>query len=572
MLRICGDKRYPPFLFYDSKDKLQGFNVDLITALAKTLNIPTHFEPMRWSDALAAVENGSFDVLVGVATSSKRRETYDFTQEYLVVSHCIFVSASKAFNICKLEDLKGLKVAVQKTDVINSDTIKPNFGFDLFTSDFACILIDELEDAVSQLISGQVDAFIGNQLSGIYVARQMGKAAEVKIVGEPIYTKEYAFAVSRGRTDLIELLNKGLAALKLNGKYEQICAKWFGKVEVDKQVLENVGAAIIGLNKVGAITFLNSFAQQLIFSGESYVRKHYMETPLKNLLNPALLQETLTLGRTFFDKEFMYTSNGEEQILSYNICPLYQQNGEIIGAIITIRDVTEETKLKQSLTTKDKMESLGYLLANIAHEIRNPLAAIKTFIELLPEMYDDPAYRDEAAHCIPQEINRLDRLIKELLEYARPQKANRMPCHVRSMIDGVLKFFKYDQKFNRRAFNVDIDDALTVMADEHQLKQIFINLIMNAVEATAENGTLSITARAAKDQVIVSIQDNGCGIPGYNLDKIYEPFFTTKAKGTGLGLFIVYQLVRENGGNIEIKSIEHIGTQVLLSFPGGGRQ
>jgi signal transduction histidine kinase len=567
LLKMCSDKRYPPYLFYDSQKKLKGFNVDLIEELATELGIATSFEPMSWGDALEAVRNQYFDVLVGVAVSSKRQEIFDFTQDYLVVSHCIFVSSASNLNISSLNDLKGLKVALQRTDVINSDTIKSDGNFELTFNDFDCILVDELDEAISQLLNGNVDAFVGNQLSGLHVAQQMGSSNLIKIAGEPIYTKQYAFAVAKGRGDLISLLNKGITRLKLTGKYDQICAKWFGKVAVDNQVLENVGAGMIGLNKVGIINFYNSLVQKLIFSDLNFTQKHYMETPLKNSINTALLQEALTLGKAFFDKEIMFTIDGDEKILSYNICPLFQPSGEINGAIITIRDVTEEMKLKQMLIEKDKMESLGYLLANIAHEIRNPLASIKTFTELLPEMYDDPAYRKEIVSCIPQEITRLDKLIKELLEYARPQRANKIVCNVKNIVDSLLPFFKYNQTFKHISYNIQINNTIAVWADEHQLKQIFINLLRNASDAFFEQGSITISAKSEDKKITISIQDNGSGIPNYLLDKIYEPFFTTKEKGTGLGLFIVYQLVRENQGYLEIKSIENVGTQVLLTFP-----
>ena len=248
---------------------------------------------MPWNKAVEAVRTRRFDAIQGMAISTERLKTFDFSEEYLVVSQCIFVSKAQMGDIQKLEDLKGLKVAIQKGDMayelINCKLESPKTSLHY-------VLVEDQEEAILQLIDGRVDAFIGNQLTGTFVAERLGKSSEIFIVGEPISPKTYAIAVTKGRKNLIDLFNHGLLALKKNGIYDEICAKWFGKISSDigNQILENVAAGVIGINKLGTIVSINSYAKKFLRSSISPLRMHYLETALHDFIDPILLQETLT--------------------------------------------------------------------------------------------------------------------------------------------------------------------------------------------------------------------------------------------------------------------------------------
>lgn len=564
VLRICGDCHYPPFEFLNDDGTFKGFNVDILEAIGRELGIEIRFQAMPWSEAIRAVQEGFFDAIQGMALSPKRRDMFDFSDEYLVVSHAIFVLRER-YDILTLYDLKGLKVAVQKDD-ISYELINNHLGNAKTFLHYICT--DDQEKAFAALVSGKVDAYIGNRLTGTYFAQKMGQMDKIRLVGQPISPQAYAIAVIRGRNQLVELFNKGLKAIKGNGIYDRISEKWFGLVigDLDSHIIDSVEVGVIGLNRLGVITSVNSYVRRLLnIKNQNLKGKYALETELVRYFDFGLVYETLATGKAFFEREIAINNGHGRLLLSYNICPLYEEGNKIIGVVINFRDITGEKQLRESLARKDKMESLGLLLANIAHEIRNPITAIKTFVEALPKQYDNPCFRSEMLKYVPLEIDRLNRLVGELIEYARPHTPIRKPCNLFQVINSILILFKRQAGLGIK-FEIKVDEGLKLWADEQQLKQILINLILNAIEAITGNGLVKISAGVEGDCVWIEVEDDGCGIPQEQLPYIFDPFYSTKDKGTGLGLFIVYQLVKENHGDIKVCNPKNKGTIFRLDF------
>jgi signal transduction histidine kinase len=229
---------------------------------------------------------------------------------------------------------------------------------------------------------------------------------------------------------------------------------------------------------------------------------------------------------------------------------------------------------KKVMLRADRLASLGTLAAGLAHEIRNPLVAIKTFTQLLPERFDDEEFRNYFTSVAAGEIDRISTLITELLEFSRPSGPFFQQENLNGILDKMITLIKTEAKQKELEIETTLaDDLPTVTVDKEQIKQVFINILLNAIQATPEKGTISIvTRKIAKTNgtpgfVQVEISDTGVGIPEEELDKIFTPFFTTRAKGSGLGLAITHQIIQEHEGTIDVRSAVHKGTTFSINLP-----
>jgi signal transduction histidine kinase len=224
-------------------------------------------------------------------------------------------------------------------------------------------------------------------------------------------------------------------------------------------------------------------------------------------------------------------------------------------------------KLKRSRES-DRLAVIGTLASSIAHEIKNPMVSISTFVQLLPERYNDPGFRDKFKTIVPQELDRINNILEELLTFVRPVTPKFARTDIKNIMDRVLvlvegSFKKYGIKVVKRY----TDNLPEPMADGAQLEQIFINIIMNAIHAMQDGGTLTIAASPNLQHLELRLEDTGCGIPPENLNRIFEAFFTTKADGTGLGLAICRKIIMEHGGTINVDSSVGIGTSFTVNIP-----
>jgi len=256
------------------------------------------------------------------------------------------------------------------------------------------------------------------------------------------------------------------------------------------------------------------------------------------------------------------------RIFRYNVSPLRDEDGQVLGAVVILRDITADKLIAQRLIQEDKMETVGRLVAALAHEIRNPLTALKTFAELLPVKFDKPHFREEASRHIPAEIDRLNLLISDLLDYSRPRPPQIEKCRVAELVEGTISLFTKEIQQKGIAVEISIDDDVRVQADRSQLRQVLINLILNSLAATAPGGHLRFSAKKIWPKVALLVEDDGRGMTPEEQERAFEPFFSTKRDGIGLGLYVSYQLVKENGGEITLASWPGQGTRVTLELPG----
>jgi signal transduction histidine kinase len=240
----------------------------------------------------------------------------------------------------------------------------------------------------------------------------------------------------------------------------------------------------------------------------------------------------------------------------------------------------EDLKRSQKLIQRaDRLRSLEIIAGGFAHEIRNPLTSIKTFIELAPLRRDDAYFMDEFSSVVKDDVSRIERLIHEILGYARYMEPKFGEENINDIVMSCILFMQVKAEKEGIHISQDLADNLpTMRLDRQQIKQAFLNLFLNAMDAiTAAGGRIHVTTRLLNKpngcpQVHIEIADNGCGISPKDLEHIFDPFFTTKHKsdeheGTGLGLVIVHQIVEQHSGHIEVESQAGRGTTFVISLP-----
>jgi len=610
---IGGDYYFPPFEYVDETGVYKGFNIDIMRAIAIEMRLDLEIIPMPWYNALLALENGEIQAIQGMKYSEARSYLYDFADPYLTSSLSIFVRSDNNY-IINLEDLKGLKVSVQKDDFA-SDYLLSVGGIELVES-------ETHEMAIDRLLQGETVAYIGNRLTGLYTIQRSDYRDLIKITGEELLPSDYGVAVSKGNEALLEIFNEGLSAIKRNGTYDKIYSKWFGepiglpesyvrnliyfglavfafftmvlllfyhwnkllKKEVARQTqnlirestykeqtLNSIFNGLVTFDKEGRVLSMNE--KMAYFLGEDYRQSlgvHYKKTPLDRLFYDRDFAHVLATGKHRKEVEKKYLLKGEKRILEYNIYPLVVESHQVNGLTLTMADITEEKYMRRKLAMKDKLESLGLMVTEIAHELRNPLTAIKTYVEILPDNVDDPGFREKIAEDLPREINKLNRFVSEILDYARPKESHKSVFEICRPLAEILELFSSQFEENHIEVTLDCRENLRIYADEEQFRQVVINFLINSIQALVPSSApprIVIAVTENQDRILLRITDNGHGISKEDLDHIFNPFFTTKKEGTGLGLSISYQLLNENGADVEIRSALGEGTTVELFFP-----
>ena len=228
---------------------------------------------------------------------------------------------------------------------------------------------------------------------------------------------------------------------------------------------------------------------------------------------------------------------------------------------------------KSYIRRADRLASLGTLTAGLAHEIRNPLTAIKTLTQLLPERLEDEEFRNEFLHIASGEVDRISSLVNELLEFARPSDPKFQLEEINPILDGMILLISTESKKKKiEIVKGYLQDLPPVSIDREQMKQVFLNILLNAIEATPVNGRVTVKTRSflkpgGDPYLQVEIADNGSGIPGEFLEDIFNPFFTTKPKGSGLGLSISNQIIQDHAGYIHVESEVNRGSSFFINLP-----
>ncbi len=318
------------------------------------------------------------------------------------------------------------------------------------------------------------------------------------------------------------------------------------------------------------------FGEDLRLRGLNYQAKAMLPAissrPIGALVTDVLPQHQASAALECWQDKFNTSFSGGQSVL------LRDKAGESYGIAIFLMPAEKESgdidapELLADIGRYKQLASVGMHSAGMAHEIKNPLVALKTFAELLPTRYDDPEFRNTFSKLALHQIRRIDGIVNDLLDYAKPKKPVLLPGKLLHLLDEALDMLAPQMQEKKvRLERLDVKEIPDVLMDAEQMRRVFLNILLNALEAMPDGGVLTVTSahkssRAAGEIAELCVADTGPGISEEDMDRIFEPFYTTKKKGSGLGLAISKRIVEDHGGLIRFTSRAE-GTHCVIELP-----
>lgn len=333
-------------------------------------------------------------------------------------------------------------------------------------------------------------------------------------------------------------------------------------------IIENAADGVIAVDKQGQVTTMNPAAEQITgYPSQELLGKPYSSIFVDTDFDSPVL-ETLQQGTGHIALEISFPARGRTIEISVTTSQIHNAQGELIGALVIFSDLTARKESQRRQAQTERLATLGELMAGVAHEVRNPLTAIKGYAQILKQHDLKPEHQQYLA-VILKEIDSINRVIQQLLDFARPRHGHWQPVHLKQLIDECLVLIQTSGVKARIHFTTDYDPALGVInADGELLKQVLLNMLINAVQAITTRGSIAIRTLAwGSNHQAIEISDDGCGIPPAHQKKIFDPFFTTKASGTGLGLALSQRIINAHRGDIQLVSEPGRGATFRLILP-----
>ena len=347
-------------------------------------------------------------------------------------------------------------------------------------------------------------------------------------------------------------------------------------------IIDSVGDGVLVTDPEGVVTLINPAAEELTGISRRQVQGHPFRITFRD--SPVLVdmvERTRSTGMNISDYENVMLMTGDHPTpVSATTSPLLMSNGESIGVILILRDLTNVRELERAVRQTDRLSALGTLAAGLAHEIKNPLGGIRGAAQLLERELSDDSEMREYTRIMLKEVSRVNRIVEELLALTSPRKLKLEAINLHQIIGDLCTLQRRAVGDRMVAIQQQFDPSIpSFLADEELLTQLFLNLVKNALEAVGEVGLIRIVTRVHADyrmtqqgarrtrMVAVSISDDGPGIPKEQQEQLFTPFFTTKATGTGLGLAICQKIVSEHRGILKVQSTPGKGTTFTVMLP-----
>jgi two-component system sensor histidine kinase HydH len=331
-------------------------------------------------------------------------------------------------------------------------------------------------------------------------------------------------------------------------------------------VVKNMPIGLIALDDQGKIVTCNEKAQAVLEVACSDALGKQAMTLLPAPLKKILAELPESGGFLERDIQLIF-AEGKEHTWEAIAAGLMDE-GIPAGRILLIRDVTAIRQMENEVTRSRHLNSIGSLAAGVAHEIRNPLSSIKGFAVYFKERLSGNKEDEQMADVMIQETERLNRVISQLIEFARPLELKKEKVQFVELVQHTIKLIAADAQKNKISVEIDaVADLPEVEVDPDKIKQVLLNIFLNSLAALKDGGKLIIALELKADNLTVIISDNGAGIKKLDLLRIYDPYFTSKPAGTGLGLAVVQKIMEAHGGKINVESTAGQGTKVFLFFP-----
>jgi two-component system sensor histidine kinase PilS (NtrC family) len=381
----------------------------------------------------------------------------------------------------------------------------------------------------------------------------------------PPYSPEFAMqgheAAASVGTHAAAFLAVALLARRLAVEVQAGRAELQELGELHRRIVDNVSSGLLTVTRAGLISSFNREAERITgFAGSEVIGRPLVE--LFPTLGP--LDETDPQRR--IQVEYRDRS-GRSLHLGMSLSWLRTPAGDAEGAILIFQDLTHLVEMEEQLSRSERLGAIGQLAAGLAHEIRNPLASLSGAVELLAaDLPTSDRHSQTLSQIVQRETARLNRLVTDFLTYARPGPGRSQAVALRALFEEIAELVARDASLGIEV-KLDVPQELEVLGNPDQLRQVFWNLVLNAAQSDPSDRAVHVRATRADDGVEISIEDRGCGMEPETMDRLFEPFYTTKPKGTGLGLATVHRVVEAHGGHIGVASEPRRGTTVRVVLP-----
>jgi two-component system sensor histidine kinase PilS (NtrC family) len=339
-----------------------------------------------------------------------------------------------------------------------------------------------------------------------------------------------------------------------------------------ERIIESVRSGLVTTDLEGNILIFNAAAEEITGYKAQDMRGQKIFDMLGNIEHPIKVSlDAAAAGEQppRFEIDF-FTPDALGVRLGYGISPLFDEAGEIKGLIITFQDLTEMRSMEESARRKDRLAAVGRVAAGLAHEIRNPLGAMRGALQVLQSQIPSDLTSNGLMEIIKTESDRLNKIISNFLTYARPHASAFSEVDVGEALTDSFTLLRHSPEIGEdHSLVTELPEhAIILSADSTQLKQVFWNLARNAIQAMPDGGELKVALRRRKNgRVQIVFSDTGKGMPMEQVNRLFEPFSESTTGGTGLGLSIVYQIVRDHNGTINVRSLENKGTTITIELP-----
>jgi polar amino acid transport system substrate-binding protein len=635
LVRVAVDPNCPPYQFI-REGQSAGVHVDILDSIAADCDFPLVYIPMKnMTECMTALQSGAVDIVLGIIRHGDMAKYHAVSTEPIEQSSLCMVakkddaeyvltSTSRVIityqsgvvdtsfmrtmlnwqmiptssQVSCFENLMegrahvfvGIKESIlyqlrQKGlesgyEIIGDFLLPVEFSFAVQEKNTE--LLKKLNTAIYRLrISGMYEKIHGKWIpsaEGKYraVFRKIALLASIAAAAV-LLVALFNFRINRLLKRQVEEKTRDLRSV--NSQLHQQVIETRNSNEVRNCIVESSPTAILVFGTDMRISLFNSSASRMVDEPPIVLGQSILEIPWLADFFLDRMDSLFTPEGEFRNEEISReTERGGKIFYRIGMYLLFCQepSGKVVrGAILAIENITNERRLKDQIFEREKNLVLNRMIASIAHEIRNPLMSIKTYVELMPSKLGNPEFQQQLVHYVPKEVDRMNALVSDLIDYAKSPTTVRQTIDISEAIESCVALVLPMLKKLDIAISLNLEEGVKVRSDRSRLKQVIMNLLINGIEALEEKRSgqsgndrrgMSIASRSDGEYCYVEIVDEGIGMTPEEMRHAMEPFYTTKPAGTGLGLAISKQYMDESGGSLWIDSEKGVSTRVTMQF------
>jgi two-component system sensor histidine kinase EvgS len=614
-LLVRGDRDFPPYEFINADGQPDGFNIDLLRAIADRLDLDVDIGLDAWQQVRDGLARGDIHLATGMIRSAEREKTFDFSITHAGVFYCLFVRQGSP--IRSIDDAGG------KAILVHAKAYSHDWLLERRITD-RIVAVSSPQEALRLLAAGKHDGAVLERLSALNLIRSLG-IDKVVMAGPPLVCAPYAFAVKKGQDRLLAKLNEGIHLMHHSGVYEALYRKWFSATHARSRylaimrgglfvlaVIAGVALSIFIWNRAlkqtvqrrtralkkserrfqelcdllpqtifetdghGRLTFLNRSGFDMLGLDEQSMRTG---VHLADVLGAAVEIDLSAQSADPRGKACVVNGPGIDAFPALLYATTVVQGGAAAGMRGLLVDISVEKEMEKQIIESQKLEALGRLAGGVAHDFNNIVTGISAYAQLIRKQPHTANTVADHAERILTGCDRASDLVRHFLVTAGRRQPDKQPVSMGRLVDEVFKLLQ--PTYGRRiAFENKIHDEVDVWGEPALVFQVMMNLCVNGAQAMEDSGgvlTVGITTRSrahpetmeVPSQHSFWISDTGPGIDPSHQDRIFEPFFTTRSQGngTGIGLFVVAQALADMGGSIRLDVQPGKGARFVVCLP-----